>query len=76
MEKSNLIFMDKHHVLHHLMLERDYIHTCAREGRMVVGCSFWLFNWTDDFAIRKEQVTATQWPFLSWLPLSFFRLDC
>lgn len=48
----------------------------AREGCMVAGCNFHLFNWTDDFDVQKESVTATQWLFLLGLPLIFYILDC
>lgn len=46
--------MDRHSVLLHLILERDYIHAWAWEGCVVVGCAFRLFNWLIDFDVQKE----------------------
>lgn len=50
--------MDNHHVLLHLALERDYLHAWAHEGRMVIGCNFWFFNWSIDFDTQKEPEMA------------------
>lgn len=44
LEALTISFMDKQHIFLYLVSERDYMHTCEREGRMVVGCSFHLFN--------------------------------
>lgn len=55
-----LSFMDKVHMLLHLVTERDYIHAWAWEGRVVAGCQFKLFNWSIDFDTRKESSIATQ----------------
>lgn len=38
-------FMYDYQVLLHLANEMDYLHAWAREGRMVAGCQFQLFNW-------------------------------
>lgn len=46
LKKPNVLCsMYNKHVLLQLMLKRDYMHSWAREGRMVVGYSFRLFNW-------------------------------
>ncbi|KAK1549214.1 hypothetical protein Q3G72_014050 [Acer saccharum] len=69
-------FMDNHHVLLHLANEKDYIHAWAREGRVVAGCQFRLFNWSANFDVNKESSIVPQWIFLLNLPLHLYRLDC
>lgn len=68
-------FMDAHHVLLHLANEKDYLHAWAREGRVVAGCAFHLFNWNIDLDVQKEPLIEAQWIFLPGLPLLFYRLD-
>ncbi|KAI9176278.1 hypothetical protein LWI28_000684 [Acer negundo] len=75
-EVSMIIFMDNHHVLLHLANEKDYIHAWAREGRVVDGCQFRLFNWFANFDVNKEPSIVPQWIFLLDLPLHLYRLDC
>lgn len=43
-EVPMISFMDDFHVLLHLATEKDYLHAWAREGRIVAGCQFCLFN--------------------------------
>lgn len=69
-------FMDKFHVLLHLLNKRDYLHAWATEGRVAVGCQYRLFNWSMDFNVNKEPSVTTQWIFLPRLPLMMYRLDC
>ncbi|KAK3188863.1 hypothetical protein Dsin_028424 [Dipteronia sinensis] len=69
-------FMDDRHVLLHLANKKDYIHAWAREGKVVVGCQFRLFNWFANFDVNKEPSIAPQWIFLPDLPLHLYRLDC
>lgn len=72
MEKLNISFMDKQHILLHLKSKIDYMHAWAREERMVAGCNLRLFNWTDDFDVEKEPMTVAQWLFLPGLPLGCY----
>lgn len=53
--------MDDFHVLLHLVNESDYLHALAREGWMVAGCKFRLFNWSVDSDVKKNPSTVAQW---------------
>ncbi|KAI9169549.1 hypothetical protein LWI28_013929 [Acer negundo] len=69
-------FMVNHHVLLHLANEKHYIHAWAREGRVVAGCQFQIFNWSANFDVNKEPSIVPQWIFLPDLPLHLYRLNC
>ncbi|KAF5445102.1 hypothetical protein F2P56_034180 [Juglans regia] len=75
-EVPMISFMDNYHVLLHLANEKDYVHAWAREGRLVAGCQFRLFNWSVNFDVNKEPSIVPQWIYLQGLPLQLYRLDC
>lgn len=76
LEIPTISFMDAHHVFIKLNFERDFVHEWAREGRVIDGCSFWLFRWTKDFDLKKEPTLAPQWIFLLRLPKHLYRIGC
>ncbi|KAI9195370.1 hypothetical protein LWI28_014229 [Acer negundo] len=75
-EVSMISFMDNHHVLLHLANKKNYVHVWAREGKVVAGCQFQLFNWSANFDVNKEPSIVPQWIFLPDLRLHLYRQDC
>ncbi|XP_035546552.1 uncharacterized protein LOC118348611 [Juglans regia] len=75
-EVPMISFMNDFHVLLHLANEKDYLHAWAREGRVVAGVPFRLFNWSMGFDLEREPSIEEQWIFLPGLPLHLYRLDC
>lgn len=75
MEIPTIGFMDGHHALVHMRLERDFVHGWAREGRSIDGCGFQIFRWMKDFDVRKGSSLAPQWIFLLGLPLHMYHSD-
>lgn len=47
-----------------------------REGQVVAGCQFQLFNWSVIFKVKKEPTVVAQWIFLPRLPLMLYQLNC
>lgn len=71
-EVPMISFMDEYNVLLNLANEKYYLHAWVRERRVVAGCQFHLFNWTVVFYVKKESSIASQWIFLSGLPLLLY----
>lgn len=47
----------------YLANEKDYLHAWAQEVWIIVGCQFWLLNWSIDFNLKKESPQVAQWIF-------------